>query len=167
MNNRIEFTPPLANLLPMRPLLLLLLVALAPAAAHAAGPRVYKVLPQFLDANGRASLTPSLYDRDAYQAVLRSHPEKCTALRFYVQWNAPVTRTNEWKLRVELRGVPAGEHPKQAVIELLLPLHHGFSRWDSVVLKGDDYKAFGDVTAWRTTLWDGDQLLDEQKSFLW
>jgi hypothetical protein len=147
-------------------LMLLLLVALAPAA-EAAGPRVYKVLPQFLDVNGRASLTPSLYDRDAYQAILRRNPDKRTALRFDVQWNAPVTRTNEWKLRIELRGVPEGKQPKQAVLELPLAPHHGFSRWDSVVLKGDDYKAFGDVTAWRTTLWDGDQLLDEQKSFLW
>ena len=147
-------------------LMLLLLLALAPAA-HAAGPRVYKVLPQYLDVNGRESLTPSLYDRDAYQAFLRRNPDKRTALRFVVQWNAPVARTNEWKLRVELRGVPQGESPKQAVLELPLALHHGFSRWDSVVLKGDDYKAFGDVTAWRTTLWDGDQLLDEKKSFLW
>jgi hypothetical protein len=55
----------------MRWLMLLLLVTLAPAA-QAAGPRVYKVLPQFLDVNGRASLTPSLYDRDAYQAIHRS-----------------------------------------------------------------------------------------------
>ncbi len=151
----------------MRRLLLLLLVALAPAAAHAAGGRVYKVLPQYLDANGRESLTPSLYDRDAYQAFLRRNPDKRTALRFAVQWNAPVSRTNEWKLRIELRGVPQGDQPRQAIIELPLSPHHGLSRWDSVVLKGDDYKAFGDVTAWRTTLWDGDQLLDEQKSFLW
>jgi hypothetical protein len=151
----------------MRRLMLLLLVALAPVAAQATGPRVYKVLPQYLDAQGRASLTPSLYDRDAYQAFLQHNPGKRTALRFVVHWNAPVARTNEWKLRVELRGVPQGEKPKQAVLELPLPLHHGYSRWDSVVLQGDDYKAFGDVTAWRTTLWDGDQLLDEQKSFLW
>jgi hypothetical protein len=151
----------------MRRLMLLLLVALAPVAAQAAGGRVYKVLPQFLDVNGRASLTPSLYDRDAYQAILRRNPSKRTALRFVVQWNAPVARTNEWKLRVELRGVPEGKQPKQAVLELPLAPHHGFSRWDSVVLKGDDYKAFGDVTAWHTTLWDGDQLIDEQKSFLW
>jgi hypothetical protein len=151
----------------MRQLILLLLVVLAPVAAQAAGARVYKVLPQYLDANGRASLTPSLYDRDAYQAMLRRNPDKRTALRFAVQWNAKVTGTNEWKLRVELRGVPEGKQPKQTVLELPLAPHHGFSRWDSVVLKGDDYKAFGDVTAWRTTLWDGDQLLDEQKSFLW
>jgi hypothetical protein len=151
----------------MRRLMLLLLVVLAPAAARADGGRVYKVLPEFLDTQGRESLTPSLYDRDAYQAILRHNPDKRSALRFAVQWNAPVTRTSEWKLRVELRGVPAGERPKQAVLELPLAPHHGYSRWDSVILKGDDYKAFGEVTAWRTTLWDGDQLIDEQKSFLW
>ena len=146
--------------------MLLLLLSLAPAA-EAAGGRVYKVLPQFLDDQGRESLTPSLYDRDAYQAFLRQNPGKRTALRFVVQWNASVARTNECKLRVELRGVPEGKHPKLATVELPLPPHHGFSRWDSVVLNGNDYKSFGDVTAWRVTLWDGDQLLDEQKSFLW
>jgi hypothetical protein len=150
----------------MRWLMLLSLLVLSPAV-EAAGGRVYKVLPQYLDAQGRESLTPSLYDRDAYQAFLRRNPDKRTALRFVVQWNAPVTQTNEWKLRVELRGVPVGKQPRQTALELPLAPHHGFSRWDSVVLNGDDYKAFGDVTAWRVTLWDGDQLLDEQKSFLW
>jgi hypothetical protein len=150
----------------MRWLMLLSLLVLAPAV-EAAGGRVYKVLPQYLDEQGRESLTPSLYDRDAYQAFLRQNPAKRTALRFVVQWNAPVTRTNEWKLRVELRGVAEGKAPKKAALELPLAPHHGLSRWDSVVLSGDDYKTFGDVTAWRVTLWDGDQLLDEQKSFLW
>jgi hypothetical protein len=32
---------------------------------------------------------------------------------------------------------------------------------------GDAYKQFGEVTAWRVSLWSGDQLLGEQKSFLW
>ena len=150
----------------MRWLMLLLLVMLAPAA-DAAGGRVYKVLPQYLDRKGRESLTPSLYDRDAYQAYLRIHPDQRKALRFAVQWNGEVAQTNQWKLQVEMRGVAEGKQPKQATVELPLPVHHGFSRWDSLVLSGDEYKSFGDVTAWRVTLWDGDQMIDEQKSFLW
>jgi hypothetical protein len=32
---------------------------------------------------------------------------------------------------------------------------------------GDEYKKLGELVAWRVTLWDGDKLLAEQKSFLW
>ena len=70
---RIEFAAAGANLAGMRWLMFLLLMMLAPAA-DAAGGRVYKVLPQYLDQKGRESLTPSLYDRDAHQAYLRIHP---------------------------------------------------------------------------------------------
>ncbi len=146
--------------------MLCLLLVLAPAA-EAAGDRICKVLPQYLDEKGRESLTPSLYDRDAYQAYLRLNPTKRTALRFAVQWKAGVTQTNQWKLRVELRGAAQGAVPKLTGLEMPLPLHHGLSRWDSLVLGGDQYKAFGDITAWRVTLWNGDQQMDEQKSFLW
>jgi hypothetical protein len=150
----------------MRWLMLLLLLSVV-NAAEAAGAHVYKVLPQFLDEQGRDSLTPSLYDRDSYQSFLTHHPDKRSGMRFAVEWNAAVTQTNEWKLRVELRGVPEGKRAKATTLELPLAPHKGFRRWDYMLFKGDDYKAFGEVTAWRVTLWDGDQQLDEQKSFLW
>src|SRR5438876_12384074 len=61
-----------------------LLLAALPATS--ATGRVIKVLPEFLDLQGRSSLAPSLYERDAYQAVLREHPERRAGIRFYVQW---------------------------------------------------------------------------------
>ncbi len=145
---------------------LCLCLALAPAARAAEG-RVLKVLPQFLDDQGRHALSPSLYDRDAYQAFLRRNPEKRSALRFAVEWKASVPATEPLKLRVEMRGVPGKDLPKSTSIELEVRQKHWFSHWAYVVLSKDDYKAFGEVTAWRVTLWDGDQLLSEQKSFLW
>ena len=39
--------------------------------------------------------------------------------------------------------------------------------WTYVPFAGEDYRQSGRVTAWRVTLWDGDRLLSEQKSFLW
>jgi hypothetical protein len=42
-----------------------------------------------------------------------------------------------------------------------------FRRWTSPVLNGTAYKNFGAIAAWRVTLWSGDQMLGEQKSFLW
>ena len=34
-------------------------------------------------------------------------------------------------------------------------------------VRGEDFRAGGTVTAWRVSLWDGDQLVAEKKSFLW
>jgi hypothetical protein len=66
-----------------------------------------------------------------------------------------------------MRGVPVKDLPRETSVELPVRQHHWFSHWAYLVLGKDDYKSFGEVTAWRVTLWDGDQLLGEQKSFLW
>jgi len=137
------------------------------STARAAEGRVYKVLPQFLDLQGRSSLTPSLYDRDAYQNILRRNPAKCSGLRFAVQWKARGVSSAPLKLRVELRGIAEGSLPKRTTVEMPVRQRSWFGHWSSLVFKGDEYKSFGAITAWRVTLWDGDQLLGEQKSFLW
>lgn len=145
---------------------ILLCAFLAGSPAFATEGRVYKVLPEFLDLDGRADLTPSLYDRDAYQAFLRRNPTKISGLRYDIQWKAKGSTSDQLKLRVELRGVVEGSVPKQTVLELPVKQHRS-SHWSSIRLAGGDYKAFGDVTAWRVTLVDGDKVLSEQKSFLW
>ena len=137
------------------------------STAGAAEGRVYKVLPQFLDLQGRASLTPSLYDRDAYQNILRRNPARCSGLKFVVQWKARAASADSLKLRVEMRGIAEGSQPRRATVEMPVHQRSWFGHWSSLVFKGEDYKAFGEVTAWRVTLWDGNQLLGEQKSFLW
>ena len=137
------------------------------ASARAVEGHVFKVLPQFLDQQGREALTPSLYDRDAYQAHLRQNPTNVSTMRFAVQWKVSFSKSDARKLRVELRGAEKGGLPSEATLELPLPKRHAFSHWDYVVFDKDKYKAFGEVTAWRVTLWEGDQMLAEQKSFLW
>jgi hypothetical protein len=129
--------------------------------------RVIKVLPHFLDLKGRAALSPSLYDRDAYQVILREHPEKRSGIRFDMQWKTRGAVWSDLKLRVELRGVAQGDAPKQMVLERDLEGGGWFSRWTSMTLTGEEYKTLGEVTAWRVTLWEGTDLLGEQKSFLW
>lgn len=151
-----------------RPFLLLVtaLLSVGTLSAIAATGRVAKVLPHFLDLKGRHSLSPSLYDRDAYQAQLRQHPEQRSALRFDVHWRATGAR-GALKLRAELRGTAQGNLPRETKLETeLAPGKSTVSRWTSLTLAGDDYKNFGEVTAWRVTLWDGEQLVGEQKSFL-
>lgn len=149
-----------------RPIVLLLTIALlvSAASAHAAG-KIFKVLPQYLDLKGRASVSPSLYDRDAYQALLLKTPAQRSGVQFKVYWRAG---HGALKIRVEARGsaqdVKKNPNPtwEKSVERTAL-----FSRWTTIAVTGDDYRNLGTVTAWHVTLWDGDQLLSEQKSFLW
>ncbi len=136
-------------------------------SASAASGRVVKVLPHFLDLKGRHALSPSLYDRDAYQAQLREHPEQRSGMRFDVQWKGVAESGKPLKIRLELRGPARGDLPGTKVIEKEITVRSGWSRWTALTLAGDDYKQFGEVTAWRVSLVDGETVLSTQQSFLW
>jgi hypothetical protein len=128
--------------------------------------RVMKVLPQFLDLKGRSALSPSLYERDAYQSQLRQNPEQRSGVRFNIHWRVRTKSATALKLKVEIRGIAQGSLPSEKVLEKDAKSGAG-SRWTAITLEGEDYKAIGEVTAWRVSLWEGDQLIAEQKSFLW
>ena len=135
----------------------------AAVAARAESARILKVLPHYLDQKGRHALRPSLYERDAYQAHLRKHPELCKALRFDVEWkgsgvSAPV-------LRVEIRGNLKGQ-PQQTVLEGKAS-KGWLSNWSALTLEGEAFHNLGELTAWRATLWSEGRQVAEQKSFLW
>ena len=135
--------------------------------AGASTGRVFKVLPHFLDTNGVHTLSPSLYERDAYQAHLRRHPEKRSGIRFDVQWKTKPPIAGTLRLIIEMRGIAEGNLPRQLVLEKKVEPSGHFSHWTGFTVSGRQYKAFGEVTAWRASLWDEDELLGEQKSFLW
>ena len=128
--------------------------------------RIVKMLPLFLDLKGHDAISPSLYDRDVYQAYLRQHTNEISAIRFDFLWQVENPAAAKYKLRIELRGIGAGGKPTRTVLEQEAqpPL---LRRWNSLILGGADYKNFGGLIAWRATLRRGDRLLSEQKSFLW
>ena len=135
-------------------------------ASDAISGRVVKVLPLLLDLQSRDAVSPSLYDRDAYQVYLRQHTNEISAIRFDVLWKASNAKGAKLKLRVELRGIGPGGLPRQTTLEQSVT--PGFFRcWTSLTLGGADYKNSGELVAWRATLWSDNQLLGEQKSFLW
>jgi len=143
------------------------LLTLLSASADNAPARVMKVLPHFLDTNGVHTIYPSLYERDAYQAYLREHPEKRTGIRFDVQWKNRAPVFGKLTLRVELRGIVEGKLPRQRILQQDVEPSGWFGRWTSLGLIGREYRDFGEVTAWRVTLTEDNQILAEQKSFLW
>jgi hypothetical protein len=134
--------------------------------AGAADGKVIKTLPQFLDAKGRSALSPSLFDRDAYQAYLRKHPAERTALRLAVQWKADGVDWSRVKLRAELRGV-LGNSLRATTLEMPVKKNGLFSNWTDFKLEGEDFQELGELAAWRVTLWEGEKQLAEQQSFLW
>ena len=130
----------------------------------AAEGRIIKVLPHFLDRQGRHALSPSLYDRDAYQAVLRKSPDKRSGLRFDIQWKAKSAGANPLRLRIDLRGTRLGEAQS---LEQTVHKKGRFSLWSALTVQDEAYEQLGEVVAWRTTLWDGERMIAEQRSFLW
>jgi hypothetical protein len=163
----------------MRRLLMILFVLGSLAAARAADApagHVVKVLPLLLDLKGHDALSPSLYDRDAYQVFLREHTNEISAIRFDVLWRVTDARDLLWrttdtgaaklKLRLELRGVGPDNLPRQTTLEQTVTPRF-LRQWTSFPLAGDDFKKFGAVVAWRATLWADGKMLDEQESFLW
>ncbi len=152
----------------MRRLLLLILIAasLATIPPVEAASRVIKVLPHFLDLKGRHSLSPSLYERDAYQMFLRTNPKERSGIRFDVQWKSDVAKNSPLKLRLEIRG-SKGTTIETKTLEQEVEKTGCFTTWTPLLLTGDRYKQFGDLVAWRATLWNGETQIAEQKSFLW
>jgi hypothetical protein len=148
-------------------LMILLLLAVFPAFAGGIEKgRIVKTLPLFLNSKGNDAVSPSLYDRDAYQAYLRQHTNEISAIRFDFLWQVENPSAAQYKLRIELRGIGEGGKPTRSMLEAETPPPL-LRRWNSMTLGGLDYRNFGELIAWRATLWRGDQLLSEQKSFLW
>ncbi len=145
---------------------LLLVLGCLGHTAGAASNKIVKVLPHFLDQEGRHTLSPSLYERDAYQSHLRKHKELTSTLRFDIQWKAPTGDQTNLKMRVEIRGAKSlGAKP--AVLEQAIKPGKWLGNWAALTLPKETYEQLGEMIAWRVTLWNGDQQIAEQKSFLW
>jgi hypothetical protein len=140
------------------------MLAFKGSAAPLPSARLVKVLPHFVDKENRIALSPSLYERDAYQAHLRKNPAEQGGMRFDVQWKS--SATNRFVLRLELRG-NKGNVGTAVILEQPVKYSRFFSTWTRLPLSSEEQAKLGVLSAWRATMWDGDRLVAEQKSFLW
>jgi hypothetical protein len=140
------------------------LLLTACARAEPPGGKVLKVLPHYLDLEGRHALSPSLYDRDAYQAFLRKNPPERSTVRFDIQWKSPQAKSGDLQLRIEMRGSKTIE---PIALEQSVKGKGPFSHWSSVKLGEEAYRKLGDLIAWRVTLLRGEKFIAEERSFLW
>src|SRR6185436_20853195 len=113
----------------------ILFVAIYSDAGAATG-RVLKVLPHLLDLQGRHALSPSLYERDAYQARLRDHRNQVSGVRFDVEWKTKGEPAAQLSVIVEMRGIVQGVEPRQYVIEEKVQGGGWFNHWTKIVLAG-------------------------------
>lgn len=137
------------------------------AEEQEASVRVLKVLPHFLDAKGLHALSPSLFERDAYQAHLKDHPNEVSTMRFDVHLRLYDSDLEDVQVRVEAR---FGKGDSIETIKTSVPLKKpkwGKRTWTNVTLDKKAYDAKSQLIAWRVTLWQGDMKLDTQTSFLW
>lgn len=138
----------------------------SPAAEVVRGVKIQKVLPHYLDKEGRHTLSPSLLERDAYQAKLRGDAALRGGLRFDIRLGT-IPQGAELTLHLEARG---NAHDGVATaVHIVHPLAQKdrYHRWTSLVFSKEDYAKLGQMIAWRATLRQGETIVAEQRSFLW
>lgn len=124
------------------------------------------MLPQLLDQHGRHTLSPSLYERDAYQFHLRKTPSARAGARLAVQWKAKKVDWAKLTLRAEMRCL-LGDKLHSVTMEKPAVKSGRFSSWSEFRIEGADYKTFGQIVAWRVTLLEDGRQLGQLESFLW
>ena len=141
------------------------ILLLSAAVAFGGEARIIKVLPHLLDAQGRNAISPSLFDRDAYQMHLRLNPEMISALRFDVQYK---TRdiAGPLRLRIELRGSKTAMGERH-IFETDLKPGGFFSKWGRLQLDRATSDRIGSLVAWKASLLQDGEVIAVQESFLW
>lgn len=135
------------------------------STAFAGEARIIKVLPQLLDKQGRSALSPSLFERDAYQFKLRQNPSEISALRFEIQYKAKGLE-GPLLLRLDIRGSKS-QMGKHYVFEAPAKKTGWFSSWGRVDLNPAAREEVGEVVAWRASLVQNGVVVATQESFLW
>jgi len=83
-----------------------------------------------------------------------------------VQWKAKNVDWSKLKLRAEMRCLLGDDLHTVTMEEPAVKTGH-FGHWSEFRIEGADYKTFGQIVAWRVTLWEGDHQISELESFLW
>ena len=125
------------------------------------GTGIVKVLPHYLDAGGNSTDGPTLLHRDVYQNHLRGNPDLVKGVRYDVNWHGRQDIT----VRLELRSTKAGVQPM--TVEKEVASGARVTHWAFIHIDEETYTAFGQPEAWRVSVWQGDEMLDEEISFLW
>ena len=125
------------------------------------GVGILKVLPHYLDEKGRHTDGSTLLHRDSYQKKLRNNPHLARSMRYDINWHG----VGEVTFRLELRSNKSGLQP--ITLEQTVDSGVGPRHWSSIEIAHDKYLEFGQPYSWRVSLLRGEEILDQDQSFLW
>ncbi len=150
----------------MRLKLSILLTFLLVFSVQAGSVKIFKVLPHYLDKDGHNTLSPSLFERDRYQALLRLDQTKCLTIRFDVQWRNTLKNFDDLSITVEMRG-PKTNSPTISFSEKISSRKSIWSHWTKIRIPEESFRELEGLEAWRVLIKDGDEVLKEERSFMW
>ncbi|MDK3156461.1 hypothetical protein QPK87_07710 [Kamptonema cortianum] len=104
--------------------------------------------------------------RANYQVQLSQSRYNQYGMRFNVHWGGEGPVLPNLTLKLELRGVMGDTPTKKTLFCDFTDFRRG-SRWTEIEISGDDYRALGQLTAWKVSLISDGQVLAEKRSFLW
>jgi hypothetical protein len=154
------------NLAKLASLIIFWLLLCSPAIADN-NVKIIKVLKHYLDSQGRISLAPSLFERDAYQEYLRKNPDQQAGLRFDINWKGKKIDPKRLYLRLELRGSLSHQTTPLVIEKQIEPKNLWFSKWSYIKIDKATLDKLGYILAWRVTLLEADQALASSQSFMW
>jgi hypothetical protein len=129
--------------------------------------QILKVLPHWLDQQGRHTLSPSLFERDAYQQHLSLHRDEVSTMRFDVNWRLATRDLTGCTLHLEAR---VGRDDAIETIEHEVPLQLPSLRrqgWTGIQIPEGSWDPESNLMAWRVTLRQESTILATRTSFLW
>ncbi|MBQ7590807.1 MAG: hypothetical protein IJU47_09030 [Verrucomicrobia bacterium] len=150
----------------MRLKLSILLTFLLVFSVQAGSVKIFKVLPHYLDKDGHNTLSPSLFERDRYQALLRLDQTKCSTIRFDVQWRNTLKNFDDLSITVEMRGTKTNS-PTISFSEKISSRKSIWSHWTKIRIPEESFRELEGLEAWRVLIKDGDEILKEERSFMW
>lgn len=147
-------------------LCLLVIFIITPASKTFAEGEIYKVLPHLLDQKGRHTVSPSLFERDAYQEFLRENPALVSGIGYDIHWKCPSGHKRDLQIILEIRGSNNYQaSPTKKIIKAKAKKY--FKTWSRIKLSKKEMKTIGKIVAWKVSLVEGDKTLTEHFSFLW
>ena len=138
-----------------------------PTRALGASTEILKVLPHWLDQQGRHTVSPSLFERDAYQLHLKYHREEVSTIRFDVNWRLKERGLQGCMLHLEAR---FGSKEGIQTLEQKTLIKAGKRRkkgWSDLRIPKASVDFQSNLIAWRVRVMRGDEVLATRTSFLW
>ena len=135
--------------------------------ALGASTEILKVLPHWLDRQGRHTVSPSLFERDAYQLHLKEHREEVSTIRFDVNWRLKERGLQGCTLHLEAR---FGSEEGIQTLEQKTLIETGKRRkkgWSGLRIPEASFDVQSNLIAWRVRVMRGDEVLATRTSFLW